>query len=120
MAKIKVIKVEPGKKPYVDEIQDTYKAIHEYIGGYIEYVYLDGEADIICDEEGKFKGLTPNRYIHNKNEVLVGKFLIVGDDHLGGERSLTEEEIEKYLKEFDEIPTINPEDVKIRWRVYSW
>ena len=71
------------------------------VNGLIEYTYLSDSNDvaIICNEEGKILGLPPNRDIGH--DVICGNFFIVGDDpELGEDRSLTEEQIEKYSKYF--------------------
>ena len=74
------------------------------VDGLIEYVYLPNCNDVvlICNEEGKLLGLPPNRDIGY--DIVCGDFLIVGDDpELGEDRSLTEEQITKYSKMFDEL-----------------
>lgn len=39
MSKITVIVVEPSKKPYVKEIENTLKSLQHEVDGYIQAVY---------------------------------------------------------------------------------
>ena len=101
--KIKVLVVEPNELPKIKEIPNTLSAKQQIVDGYIEYTYLENENDIaiICNEEGKINGLPLNRDIGY--DIIAGTFIIVGDDGVTGEdRSLNEEQIEKYTKYFDE------------------
>ena len=69
----------------------------------IEYTYMsnDDEVAIICNEEGKINGMNPNRDIGY--DIIFGPFLIVGETSEDGEdRSLTDEQIEKYKELFNE------------------
>jgi hypothetical protein len=97
MEKIKVIIVKPNEKPYVQEIEDTLPALQNIVGGYIEYVDLEENVSLICNEEGKIKNLPFNRKVCD--DIIVGTFIITGvkDEE---EISLTDEQIEKYLQEF--------------------
>lgn len=120
MGKIKVIKVEPHKAPYVDEIEDYYETFSKYVGGYIEYVRIDDEIAIICNEEGKLLNLEPNRYIKDGEDVVCGNFIIVALSPHGEERSLTDFEINKYIYEFKETPEIDPKDVSVKFEFYAF
>ena len=102
--KISVIAVEPGKKPYVQDIQSGLESLQREVGGDIQAVspYTDA-VSIICAEEGKLMGMPFNRALRDEDgviyDVLVGKFLIVG---LGKEDfiSLPDNLIEKYHDKF--------------------
>lgn len=97
---IKVLVVEPNKLPYEKTIKNCLQSKQELVGGYIEYTYLDDDYNvcIICNEEGKIDGLPPNRDIGN--DIVFGTFVIVGDDDTGEDRSLTDDQIEKYKNRF--------------------
>lgn len=74
----------------------------DIVGGLIEYTRVDNDERtlLICNEEGKLLGLDWNREIGNK-DVIAGTFLLVGDDpDIGEDRSLTDEQVEKYKKRF--------------------
>ncbi len=81
--KLSVLLIQPGKAPRTVEIPDTLDAMQELVGGYIEeYMPFDDEVAIIVNEEGKLKGLPPNRAIFAEDskqiaDVLVGDFFIV-------------------------------------------
>lgn len=99
---LKVLLVKPNELPEVVSIKNTLEAKQELVGGLIEYTYLDGCDDIaiVCNEEGLLMHLPFNRDIGHT--VIAGDFYVVGDDPtLGEDRSLTDEQIEKYSKVFD-------------------
>lgn len=85
-----VVVKEPGKKIKKIAIKNDLESLQELIGGYIECVPLDEDITIICDEEGKLKGLQPN--IDIEYDIICGTVVFVGND---GEdfRSLTPGEV---------------------------
>ena len=98
-----VLYVEPDKLPKKMTIGNTLEKKQELVGGLIEYTSLleDNNVLIICNEEGKILGLPYNRYIGH--DIIAGPFILVGNDiRLGEDISLTNEQIEKYTKYFDE------------------
>ncbi len=102
MNKIRGIHVRVGEKPEVIEFENKYQELRRLVGGNIELVPLDKNTIMYCNEEGKLIGLDGNRRLNN-GDIIAGNFIILGDD--GGEESisLTDEQIEKYTKRFDEI-----------------
>lgn len=99
---IRVLIVEPNKLPYEKIIPNRLKDKQDIVGGLIEYTRVDNDERtlLICNEEGKLLGLDWNREIGNK-DVIAGNFLLVGDDpDIGEDRSLTDEQVEKYKKRF--------------------
>lgn len=79
--RISVILVEPGRYPKLIEIEDTLEAMQSLVEGDIEeYMPFDDEVAIICNEEGKMRGLPLNRavYVDNKEmvDIIAGKFFI--------------------------------------------
>lgn len=109
--KLTVVMVEPHKEPYVTEIKDELSSLQKAVGGYIETVYNGDGTIIICNEEGKLKGLEGNRRIRDGASVIAGTFFIVGDD---GEnfRSLTESEVARYMERFAEPENITQDEVE--------
>lgn len=98
---IDVLYIEPNKLPVKKTIKNTLEEKQKLVGGYIEYTYLEDCEDIaiVCNEEGKINGMSPNRDIGH--DIVFGSFFIVGDDpELGEDRSLTEEQIKKYSNYF--------------------
>ena len=99
---IRVLIVEPNKLPYEKIIPNRLKDKQDIVGGLIEYTRVDNDERtlLICNEESKLLGLDWNREIGNK-DVIAGTFLLVGDDpDIGEDRSLTDEQVEKYKKRF--------------------
>lgn len=99
---IKVLIVEPNKLPYEKTIPNRLKDKQAIVDGYIEYVRLleDEDVVLICNEEGKINGSPHNRYIGY--DMIFGTFIIVGESANDGEdRSLTDEQIEKYKQRFN-------------------
>lgn len=100
-----VLVVEPMKPPYEKEIDAGLKSLQHEVGGDIEPFYygMDGDATILCNEEGKINGLELNRAIRDKQgtivDIIAGTFIVVGN---GNEDycSLTPAQMEKYKKQF--------------------
>lgn len=55
--KISVVIKEPGKAPRLAHIENSLECLQETVGGYIETLTLHLDAVVICDEEGRLKGL---------------------------------------------------------------
>ena len=102
--KMKVLVIEPLKKPYVKEIDSDLASLQHEVGGYIQAVYpWDEPCAIVCDDEAKLKGKELNRALRDENgeiyDAVAGTFLIVGlsEDNF---TSLTEEQIQKFSEKF--------------------
>ena len=108
--KLRIVKVEPNKPAYVTEIENTLEAEQEAVGGLIELIYNGDGTFIVCNDEGKLTGMEGNRILEN-GSVIAGPFFVVGDT---GEdfRSLTDEEVEKYMQKFAEPQQISQEQVE--------
>lgn len=113
-SKLSVLLVEPGKCPEVIEIEDTLEAMQNIVGGDIEvYEPFDDEVVIVCNEEGKVKGLPLNRAIYSNRgelvDIIAGAFFVcyapVGEGFL----SLPKELAEKYEEYFKEPESFNTE-----------
>ena len=101
--KLKGLLVAENKLPEVVEIPDTLKSLQELVGGYIEYCYMPEHEDVvlICNEEGKINGMGPNRDIGH--DIIFGPFFVIGDNpDIGENILLTDEQISKWTKIFDE------------------
>ena len=105
MSKITVIVVEPSKKPYIKEIENTLKSLQHEVDGYIQAVYPweNDLVGLIADEEAKLTGKQLNRALQDETgniyDIVAGTFLIVGlseDDFC----SLNNEQIEKFSRLF--------------------
>lgn len=110
---LKCLYVKENSLPEEIMIPNTLSAKQEKIGGLIEYTYLpdDDEVVIICNEEGKINGMSPNR--DTGYDIIFGPFLIVGETSEDGEdRSLSDEQIRKY-KEYFGKESIEKTEAKI-------
>lgn len=100
---IRALYIKENALPEEVFISNTLTAKQEKVDGLIEYVRLldDEEIILICNEEGKINGMGPNRDIGY--DIVFGPFLIAGEDsEIGEDRSLTDEQISKYKKKFNE------------------
>lgn len=104
--KIKVVLCEPGKVARVAEISNTLAGLQKTVKGDIEQFCPYEEAvAIICNEEGKFNGMMPNRAIYSEpQEVemsygeLTSRFREAernGGEHLTGYIVFTEDSFTK-------------------------
>lgn len=89
---MKIVIKRAGQNPEVREIQGTLKNLKEIVGGYIECIDF-GFANIlmVCNEEGKLLGLTPN-FVY-MGDIIVGDVFFCS----GGEEdfeSLNDDQVE--------------------------
>lgn len=96
---INILVIEPQKEPYTMVIPTDYRAMQKVVGGHIEYVQLDDECHLYCNEDGKLQGLIGNRSMDN-GDVICGTFFICAGDDEGNDLSLSDEQIEKYQDRF--------------------
>ena len=80
---MKILKVEPEKAPEIVDMEGTLEALQAAVGGYIEAVYpWEDPVAIICNDDGKFNGMAPNRALYDADDeimdIIVGTFLVVG------------------------------------------
>ena len=107
---MRVIIVEPNQAPKVELIKNTLEAQQEVVGGYIEEIYLANDAVVICNEEGKMRDLDANRKIGS--DIIAGTFFIAGDDGSEYLVSLTDEQIDTYMEQFQEIEQHTQEEMQ--------
>ena len=101
---MRVLVIEPEKKPYLKEIDEGLDSLQREVDGYIQSIYPWNEpCAIICDDEAKLKGKPLNRALRDENnriyDIIAGTFLIVG---LGEENfiSLCDDLMERFKEEF--------------------
>ena len=110
---LRVVMIEPCKAPYESEITNSLEGLQHAIGGMIEFTYPFYDEDgtiIMSNEESKLNGMEGNRKIFG--ELYAGPMIVMGDDGEGGTKSLSDEQVEKYLDRFKEIEHYTPEDVE--------
>ena len=105
---IRVVYVEPGKVAQVIDLGTELEDLQAAVGGNIEPFYpFDEAVAIVCNDEGKYNGMLPNRAVYGENgemiDVIFGSFFICD---CSGESfgSLSEEQINVYKRKFQ-----NPE-----------
>lgn len=101
---MKILRVEPEKSPEIVEMDGSLASLQAAVGGYIEAAYpWDDPVAIVCNDDGKFNGLAPNRAIYDTDgeivDIIAGTFLIVGltDENFG---DLPDELARKYANLF--------------------
>ena len=108
---MKILVCEPGKHPYVKDIEHTLENLQAEVDGYIQAIYpFEEQVGVIVNEEGLFRDdLAWNRTVE-KYGPIKGTFFVCGlgfEDFTG----LTDVQIEKYKALFWEpeifIPTPN-------------
>ena len=97
---MKILVVEPMKRPYVQEIDGSLASMQKLVGGIIQAVYpFEDNVALICNDEGKLLNLPYNRFLYDEQkqpyDVICGTFIVVG---LGEEnfKSLTIQQIRTY------------------------
>ena len=108
-SKIKVLLVEPEKYPKEIVIDDSLEAMQEVVGGDIEeYMPFDDDVAIICNEEGKMRGLPLNRAVYVQDndkkemvDIICGKFFICyAPPESESFQSLPDDMMKKYKEQF--------------------
>ena len=107
---MKVIIVEPLKKPYEREIDSNLESMQKIVGGYIQAIYPfeDGEIALICNDEGKLISLPLNRALRDEDgtvyDIVAGTFFLcrapMDSDRF---ESLTESQMEFCKGRFEKI-----------------
>lgn len=108
---IRVLVVAPLQKPVIKMIENTLEAQQEIVEGDIEYINIEDDAVLVCNEEGKLMNLQANRRVGY--DVIAGIFFIAHDDGSEYLKSLKDEQIEKYMERFNEIEHIDQEELQI-------
>lgn len=109
---ILIVVVEPHKMPYKKIIPNTLEAMKEIVEGWIENVFIGktekgARVGIVINEEGKLIGLPFNRQVIGRNlmgrDNLVGNMFITAYNLEGDSISLTEQEADKYIRQFSAL-----------------
>ncbi|MCM1148458.1 MAG: DUF3846 domain-containing protein [Butyricicoccus sp.] len=101
---MRILVVEPERKPKIRDIDGTLESMQETVGGLIQALYpFDDPVALVCNDEGKILGLPANRIMQNSSDklydVVCGVFFICGIDG-DSFASLTDEQIEKFTAKF--------------------
>lgn len=76
--KISALSKRVGEPPRHVNVSNSLKALQAAVGGYIETVTIAADLVILCNEEGRLRGLPYNCTICGVD--FVGDILIVGRD----------------------------------------
>ena len=81
--KIKVLMVEPLKKPRIVTVEHKLDNLQELVGGTIQAVYpWDDPVALICNDDGIAMGLPLNRMLKDEDgqiyDIVNGTFFITG------------------------------------------
>ena len=69
---MRILKVEPGKAPYVKDMKEGLEAIQQEVQGLFQPVYVEDGVILCCNEEGKLNGMKPNRWL--EDDIICGPF----------------------------------------------
>ena len=103
---MRVIVVEPKKKPTAQDIGSDLESMQKTVGGSIEAVYpFDEPVALICNEEGKLLNLPLNRVLRddagNVYDIISGTFFVCAappdSDRFEG---LTDQQSNTYMEWF--------------------
>lgn len=106
---IKVVMVEPLKCPTITTINNDLESLQKAVGGLIEFVDIEENVCILCNEEGKLIGLEGNRRLNN--DIIAGTFYVCGVNDNGELISLTSAQMDKYLRYFWEPQTFTQDEI---------
>jgi len=107
---ITVVMVEPGERARIAEIGTSLSQMQQAVGGLIEAYYpFEEEVCIVCNDEGKYNGMNPNRAIYCEPEqqdtrqiidIIYGPFFICdcSGENFG---SLNEEQLNRFLHQYE-------------------
>ena len=100
---MRVLVVEPGKRPAEREIDGSLESMQGIVGGTIQAIYpFEDYVALICNDEGKLTFLPMNRMLWEINDVICGTFFLCralpGEDRFS---SLTDEELKLYKQRFE-------------------
>lgn len=107
----RVLIVEPQKPPYTVEMELDLDVLQTMVGGSIQFAPLDRNTSLYCNAEGKLRGLPGNHRLDN-GDIVTGTFVIFYDDGTGVKASLTNEQVEKYMRRFKEPKQFSYQQVK--------
>ena len=106
---MKVLIIEPRKRPREAEIDGSLESMQKTVGGYLQAIYpFEDKIALVCDDESKLKSDTEwNRMLPETGDIIKGTFFIAG---LGAEdfTDLSSELMEKYKQRFWNIELFIP------------
>lgn len=113
--KIKALMIKPNERPCAVELSNDLDSLQIAVSigapeqGLIEFVYLEDNVSILCNEEGKLIGLEANRRLGE--DILCGVFYVVAENDEGELISLTQSQQDRYSKMFWDPDLIYKDEV---------
>ena len=109
MNKVKVITKRPNEKPKVEDIENEYEALYNYVLGLIDYTYLPKreDIDIIVNDSSLILGMDANIVLPEYEGVLAGPIIFAAHNENGDMISLNDEQIDYILKYIDKNQVFN-------------
>ena len=103
---MRVLVVEPERRPEVREIDGSLESMQEIVGGLIRPVYpFDEPVALVRNDEDKLMNLPANRGLRDKDgqiyDIVCGTFFLCGAPADSDQfASLTPEQIKRYEERF--------------------
>ena len=104
---MKILLVKAGCKPVAKTIDGTLESMQAMVDGLIEVLYpFDDEVALVCNEEGKLRGLPLNRGLCDCEtgeliDIIAGDFFLCGAPADAEDfTSLTDLQLERYKTEY--------------------
>lgn len=118
---LRILYVEPHKPAVIAEMESGLPAIQRAVKGHYEQIYMDETTVVLCNEEGKLNGMEGNRRYNDGKNIIAGPFVVIGsgeEDYV----SLTDEQVEKYMRIFGQPEEISEEETQadVGFKFYSW
>lgn len=104
---IRVMHFAPNEPPQLRAVDPTsLEAMQRLVDGYLEAIRLRDGLTLFCNEEGRLRGMRPNRgippaltgWFDPYSSIIHGPFFITPDEE---DRGLTDEEVNHLLALFE-------------------
>lgn len=102
---MRILIVEPGRRPKVREIDGTVEAMREIVGGELQAIYPSDDVALVFNEGAKVLQLPPNHGVLYADgtfcDIICGTFFVCGaPEDSNYFTSLTAEQVHRYLTVF--------------------
>lgn len=107
---MKILFVEPDKRPVEKEISGSLASMQELVEGTIQAIYpFEEPVALICNDEGKLQGMEMNRMLNEIGDVICGPFFLCGAPPTSEDfTSLSDEQLARYSSRFHSIELFLP------------
>ena len=69
---MKILKIDPGKKPEIMDIENSLESMQSLVGGMIQAVYpFEEPVAMICNDDGKLMDLEYNRTLRDPESGII-------------------------------------------------